>query len=211
MFSWPSISTVSLCSGLIACKISSRKSLPRENPWGEVVRVEKKGWWEKTVRDKIGGKQDKRNRVKRQIKVFQENRGRIFSTGIKYHIQCLRTIKAWVRPEHVCTWTWLNVALECVIGASQNRPLEPVQVNKIGIRWEQATLKGWGVGGRLWSGLEYSPDTSEIFIWIMCRFTPEWAEKCTVGGKMTGFNFQLYSEGCSESEGGRKRRERQGN
>lgn len=139
----------------------------------------------------------------------------------EHHEQCWRTIKASVCPEHAPTWTWLNVTLEHATGAAKNKPLEPVQVNKIGLRREQATLKGLA-GGRVgvfevaW---EYSPDTSAIFIWIMCRFIPKWAEgKGTVGGKMTGFNFQLYwgkekcgrevsrkrDKGINEKEGGER-------
>lgn len=62
-----------------------------------------------------------------------------------------------------------------------------------------------GGRGRLWSGSEYSPDTSEIFIWIMCRFTPQWTVICAVGGKMIRFNFHHCWDGGGE------RKERQGN
>lgn len=68
--------------------------------------------------------------------------------------------------------TWLNCTLEHQIGAEKNKPLKLVQGNKIGLQREQAILKLLGVGGHLWSGSEYSPDTPEIFIWIMHRFTP---------------------------------------
>lgn len=57
-----------------------------------------------------------------------------------------------------------------------------------------SNVEGLRVGGLLWSGSGYSPDTSELFICVMCRFTPMWAEKGTVGGKMTVFNFQLHWE-----------------
>lgn len=72
-----------------------------------------------------------------------------------------------------------------------------------------SNVEGLRVGGLLWSGSEYSPDTSELFIWIMCRFTPKWAEKGTVGGKMTVFNFQLHwEEGGVKGTTDRKVREK---
>lgn len=85
-----------------------------------------------------------------------------------------------------CSWTCDRYSKKWAIKTSSGKQ------NRTPAR--TSNVEGLRVGGLLWSGSEYSPDTSELFIWIMCRFTPKWAEKGTVGGKMTVFNFQLHWE-----------------
>lgn len=57
-----------------------------------------------------------------------------------------RRIKTFTRPLHICIGTWLK-ALECVTDTAKNKPLKPVQVNKIGLWQEQVTSKGCGWAG----------------------------------------------------------------
>lgn len=85
-----------------------------------------------------------------------------------------------------CSWTCDRYSKKRAIKTSsgkQNRTLAGT-----------SNVEGLLVGGFLWSSSEYSPDTWELFIWIMCRFAPKWVEKGTVGGRMTVFNFQLRWE-----------------
>lgn len=90
----------------------------------------------------------------------------------------------------------------------KKEPLKPIQVNKIGLQQKQVTLKGWG-----WAGFfEVAGSIPLIplrYLFEKCADSHTRAEKGTVSGKMTVFNFQLCCEGGEKWRSERK--DRQGN